>query len=88
MPFIGRNLSGKAQTLMRPLGPGSGSFVPRNRVFLNFSTHLRFLSKFEEDKSQLLRSCFGQVRNIVKVWMPVENNGCFGVWLKQNKISV
>jgi hypothetical protein len=39
-------------------------------------------------KVQLLKELFHTGTKFVKVWMLVENNGCFGVWLKQNKVIV
>ena len=68
---------------MRPLGPESGSFVPRSRFFFSFRTHPGLVSKFEEDGSQVLRRCW-----LMKVFDVFESNKCFGVWLKQNKVIV
>jgi len=61
---------------MSRFGSESGSFVPRNWVFLSFSTHPGLVSKFEEDDRRAIKGCQEQAQNVVKVWMPVETNKC------------
>jgi len=57
LPFIGKDLRGKAQSFDGPLWLESESFVPQSRVFCNSITHPELVFKSEEVKSQVFKDC-------------------------------